>query len=263
MLNFCKFVPVLAIALIFFGTSVQGQIDQFRTVSIASPTAASLGKYVDYPVNYHTGVPDISFPIYTVKEGPLELPISLSYHAGGLKVMEHASWVGAGFALNAGGMITRTVRGFPDEIARYEGKSYLNQKGYFNYLYVSNGETATLDYLRFMENRLDGEPDLFFFNFNGYSGKFYFRPDGTPMLLPASDIRITPQFCTGGSPTGCSSSQGYLYGWIITTTDGVKYYLSNVYSQHGNVRCHNVFQLVFIQNRISRWKVPYRSFLYV
>jgi len=46
-----------------------------------SPTAASLGKYSDIPVSYHTGVPNISVPLYTVTEGDLQLPISLSYHA--------------------------------------------------------------------------------------------------------------------------------------------------------------------------------------
>lgn len=234
MLNFWKFVPLLAIALAFVVLPVQGQVDAFTTVSIAAPTAASLGKYVDYPVNYHTGVPEISFPIYTIKEGTLELPISLSYHASGLKVMEYSSWLGAGFALNAGGMITRAVRGFPDEIARSDGKSYLNQKGYYNYLYAPNVTSPTLDYLGFMEARRDGEPDLFFFNFNGYSGKFYFRADGTPVLVPASDIRIAPQFCTGGSPTGCNSSQGYLYGWVVTTPDGVKYYFGKTASDGFN-----------------------------
>ena len=75
-------------------------------VSIASPTAASLGKYGDFPVSYNTGLPQISIPIYTVKAGSLSLPISLSYHASGLKVQEQASWVGAGWALNAGGCRT-------------------------------------------------------------------------------------------------------------------------------------------------------------
>src|ERR1700759_691037 len=78
-------------------------------VSIASPTAASLGKFGDIPVSYHTGIPDISIPIYTVQAGSLKLPIVMSYHAGGVKVQEPAGWVGAGWALNAGGVITRTV----------------------------------------------------------------------------------------------------------------------------------------------------------
>src|SRR5580698_7637476 len=78
----------------------QDTTNTIGNVSIASPTAASLGKYGDFPVSYNTGLPQISIPIYTVKAGSLSLPISLSYHASGLKVQEEASWVGAGWSLN-------------------------------------------------------------------------------------------------------------------------------------------------------------------
>ena len=65
-------------------------------VTISSPTAASLGKFGDIPVSYHTGIPHIDIPIYTVESGSIKLPIGLSYHAAGLKVQDNAGWVGAG-----------------------------------------------------------------------------------------------------------------------------------------------------------------------
>ena len=65
-----------------------------QDVVINPPNAASLGKYGEIPVSYHTGIPDVSVPIYTLKEGPLHLPVSLSYHSQGVKVSETASWVG-------------------------------------------------------------------------------------------------------------------------------------------------------------------------
>lgn len=62
-----------------------------RDVVPVSPNAAALGKYSDIPIDLSTGVPNISVPIYTVQEGPLSVPLSLSYHASGVKVNEVAS----------------------------------------------------------------------------------------------------------------------------------------------------------------------------
>lgn len=57
-------------------------------------------------MSYYTGVPNISVPLYSIKGRELELPVELNYHAGGVRVEEIASWVGIGWSLNAGGVIT-------------------------------------------------------------------------------------------------------------------------------------------------------------
>ncbi len=85
-------------------------------IGVPSPTAASLGKFGDIPVNLYTGTPNIEIPLYTVHGRTLQLPITLRYHASGIKVEEIAGWVGLGWALDAGGVITRTVKGLPDDI---------------------------------------------------------------------------------------------------------------------------------------------------
>jgi YD repeat-containing protein len=249
MKNICLTLIVLSSA------SAMGQASETirpQNIKIASPNAASLGKVADIPIGYHTGTPNIDIPIYTLHEGPLQMPISVSYHASGLKVMEQASWVGAGWSLSAGGMITRSVRGMPDEVLSSSGSptpiSYLNNKGYSDYLWVDapSGEYSpqivpsnpatnapqVLAYNEFSAGRRDGEADMFNFNFNGYSGKFYFRPDNSVALAPQQDIKITPLFCPGG--TACSTTNEYLYGWIVTTPDGVRYYFGKVLAQAAN-----------------------------
>lgn len=200
----------------------------YNQVSIASPTAASLGKFTDVPVSYHTGIPDISVPLYTVKEGALTLPISLSYHAGGIKVLEPASWVGMNWALNAGGVITRSVMGAPDERGTTNAKhTHFTDYGYSNYLTIggvragNSSQPGPYDY-GFSTNIYDGEPDLFFFNFNGYSGKFYFSDDRMPVVVDGQDIKIEYYYPHPGSSGGLGA--GNIQGFILTVPTGDRYY---------------------------------------
>src|SRR5580693_7108656 len=79
-----------------------------------SPNAASLMKFSDVPVSPYTGTADITVPIYTIQAKGISVPVSLSYHTGGIRLKEEASWVGLGWALNAGGMISRTIMGHDD-----------------------------------------------------------------------------------------------------------------------------------------------------
>ena len=80
-----------------------------------SPQAQAFMRYGEIPVDYSTGIPNISIPLYTIKGKKLELPISISYHASGIKVNDVASEVGLGWVLNCGGIVTRSVFGIEDE----------------------------------------------------------------------------------------------------------------------------------------------------
>jgi hypothetical protein len=80
-----------------------------------SPVTAAFTRYGDIPVDLSTGVPAISVPVYTLSSHGINVPISLSYHASGIKVRDIASPVGLGWTLNAGGIIARSVFGQADE----------------------------------------------------------------------------------------------------------------------------------------------------
>lgn len=217
-MHFPKKSLLFLLSLFLLASTTHGQDNPYDEIAISSPNAASLAKYADIPVNKHTGIPSISIPIYAAQEGPLKLPISLSYHASGLKVMEPASWIGAGWSLNAGGVITRSVRGAPDErltsSVQNQEYGYFSNFGYPSYYYKSTGDQ---DWSAFANGYKDGEPDLYFFNFNGVTGKFYFREDRTPVLLPEQDLHIEPVYCDPACDESISS-------WVITTPDGTKYY---------------------------------------
>ena len=94
--KYTKPVFIFLFGILILPSILRGQAKDTRTgdVTLPNPTASSFGKYGDIPVSHFTGVPNISIPIYTLQEGKLTLPISLSYHASGVKMAELASWVG-------------------------------------------------------------------------------------------------------------------------------------------------------------------------
>lgn len=161
-----------------------------------SPEAASLAKNINIPVSYSSGTPQISIPFYTVRSGQMELPVSLSYNASGIRVDEVATWVGLGWNLNAGGQITRTVRGSADERPFY---GYMNVPANRKVKYVNiahcrcvngSGETWAIEN-DIINYQLDLEPDQFSFSVLDYSGDFYFNQDsGKYILVPYQNIHI-------------------------------------------------------------------------
>src|SRR5262245_2688761 len=83
----------------FISPAIAQTVSKVMRPTVPSPTAASLGKFGDVPVSYFTGIPQISIPLFTAKGRTLELPVSLSYHASGIKLEEIGGWVGMGWSL--------------------------------------------------------------------------------------------------------------------------------------------------------------------
>lgn len=179
-------------------------------VTIPSPTAASLGRFGDVPVSLYSGVPDVTIPIFAVQGRTLQLPITLKYQGGGTRVEEIGGWAGIGMALEAGGVVTRSVRGIPDDKAAgyfNTGSVFLTDANWFT------PSTSLIDNLR--NGTVDGEPDQFFFSFAGISGQFALGPVSGGGVqyrsIPYRKLRIVPTFGDGIS------------GWTITTEDGTRY----------------------------------------
>ena len=136
-----------------------------------SPEAYSMMQYEEIPVSLYTGIPDISVPLYNIRSNDWTLPIALSYHASGIKISQEASWVGLGWNLQAGGMISRSIRG-KDDLNQFLTDTNPvpdadNIPNIFLSFHAINGN------ILIPEMNKDVEPDVFFYNFAGYSGKFY------------------------------------------------------------------------------------------
>ncbi len=82
--------------------------------TVQSPDVAAFQKVTQIPVSHYTGRANITIPIYEIKTGNMTVPISITYNTSGVKVSDMPSNVGSNWALNAGGVVTRTVKGIDD-----------------------------------------------------------------------------------------------------------------------------------------------------
>lgn len=177
-----------------------------------SPTAAALGQYGEIEVGHYTGTPNIQVPLYTISQNGFDFNLGLSYQTVGLRYLDEASNVGLGWSLNVSGVITRSVKYVED---------FMPGQGYYQ---VPPGSTSPTR---------DLEPDIFYYNVNGKSGKFIIVYSATKgyevkFLKKEEDIRIE-----------LDANQNF----ILTTNDGVRYEffkkeITNVTSPLGNSRDH-------------------------
>lgn len=137
-----------------------------------------------------SGSTSIGIPLFSaVANNGAGVPVSISYGTSGIKVGQVATPVGLGWNLNAGGTITRIIRGIPDEYA-----------GMVN-------DPASLDYTKLdevMKGIADSEKDLFYVSFPGGGGRFIFEGDFNDYFTEtvwchptASDLQACQTACNG------------------------------------------------------------------
>ena len=206
----------------------------------SSPNAASLGKSFDYPVNMSTGVPSIEIPLFTIKSGNISLPITLKYHASGIRVDELASWVGMGWSLDAGGVVNRRVNGTDDFYpyvndnlnSTYLNPDYTPYSDYFTSItdaiespglanYIS---THPFEYERFIgripNSKIDGESDEYIYSTPVNGGKFFYNQQQSKFQLDKINgwkIVGTPDL----NPN--NAFQVGIGNWDILSNTGVQY----------------------------------------
>jgi hypothetical protein len=172
-----------------------------------TPQAAAFARYGEYPVNMATGVPQIDIPLYEINTGDISIPISISYHASGIKVEDVATPVGLGWVLNTGGVITRAIYGSADD------------QGYTN-----NTVKSVQDLREFLKKNTDvavwksffgslipknTQSDRYIYNFNGKTGVFRYNSLNSEIItVPYAPLKI----------------EATANGFKIKDTDGLVYY---------------------------------------
>ncbi len=251
-----SFSILVLIIHVFVSTNIVCQNEIIEEISnITNPEVSSFIKFIDHPVNYFTGNPDISIPIYTINDGEINIPITLRYNASGIKVNEEASWVGLGWNLDVAGVITQIPVGKPDnnQFLTYNPDNPIWPQDTMITYYREKSDKADLscwednDCQNHMFDAENGDlmPDVYCYSFMGYSGKFVIDPQTKEIFLlkKESNIDFKRKFINGN------------YVWIVTTEDGKKfifdrrisstdlnnnvlsytYYLTKIYYNNGSV----------------------------
>ena len=164
----------------------------------------------------YTGAMTFSLPLMTYSDPDFTIPVSLEYSFDGYKPGQHSGTVGYGWYLDCGGVITREVRGIPDEGDLEGANNYdcmvfgWRQAGsYRDSLLLKSGDFYSIrrfqsehvspdrvipmmtSYDTFSDTPMlagkygndyrlyDSAPDVYHFRFLGHSGDFMMMPDGT------------------------------------------------------------------------------------
>lgn len=158
-----KKIPILlsvAIAHLYFAQNLE------KGFSKPEASVASLSTYVNTPVSYATGIPNISFPVTSLPthSKDVNINIALSYHPGNMFSDDRASEAGLGWTvLGSNAVISREIIAGTDE--RFSNASLGN----------------------YSKNPFD---DIYYYNFGGQSGKFRFVRDTVNNTFEI--IKLTP-----------------------------------------------------------------------
>lgn len=160
-------------------------------------------KYGEVSPTLYTGTINLSIPFYTYKDNDFEIPVSFSYASNGCHPNDRAGALGVGWMLDAGGCISREIRGVPDDetglldFGNISGDTYTALG--FSYLGEAEfslddeslyavGPTGPVNaqcvyYGNSTFDFFDAEPDVYHFNFGGYSGSFILDMEGNAVVF--------------------------------------------------------------------------------
>ncbi|MDN3693308.1 hypothetical protein QWZ06_13945 [Chryseobacterium tructae] len=173
-----------------------------------SPNAYNLYKVKDVEIDKMAGTANFSIPIFEISQDGVNVPISLSYNTGGIKVDERAGSAGLGWALNIPFDVTKQVHGYDDD----NKLLYLPDKKYFipstnpdafpsfNYSYINlSSYTGFMQHYNFItalfENSqtgqvYDNQPDMYHYKLGSLFGRFFRDSEFKPRLIPYQPIQV-------------------------------------------------------------------------
>lgn len=195
---------VLIISLMLFVYSAYGQnAELFNYSGNITPSVETyqMERHGQDFLPSNSGAVQFNIPLYVYKDEDFNLPITLNYAYDGYRPSVGSGTVGLGWALSCGGFVTREVRGIPDE----EFNNDDSTEGYYHYVsesFYNNEDVCVVSgrlrcptpyqgeleeimeanvfsdvplYAKKVSStqyapfKYDTNPDIFRFDFNGYS----------------------------------------------------------------------------------------------
>ena len=204
--------------------------------SVYSPQVEAMMRYDNSSVNLNTGTVSITVPLVEFDDPDFDLDVSITYSSDGFKPLQPDNFVGMGWRLNCGGVITREVHGIPDEfinittdggfvgcykISDLKGfrmgtpadASFMNKllntgrlDGLFQHAYIEEG---TRKIVVRKDGNTEMSPDLYHFSFGNHSGQFMYDLDGTLKVVSNGGGQYLVEFY--GDAIHIITDDGYRY----------------------------------------------------
>jgi len=173
---------------VFLGTDcLSGQNVNFVP---SSPQSFQFTKERSVSEDEHTGKLNINIPLLSLLSNKLSAGVGLNYSGAGVKVDDLPNDTGMTWMIEAGGIISRTVNGLPDENAGER----LN-KTYDEIIQTTLSDCAADDIIRkvcYQPTVIDSERDIFHIKVNNISASFYFDENFNPKFIKNdSQVKIT------------------------------------------------------------------------
>jgi YD repeat-containing protein len=228
---------ILTIVILSFNNSAANAQTQYPEPVVnqsyvpSGPEAQSMQDYGNNPTALYEGLPAISIPIYQVKCGSLSMPISLAYNYNGLYPLQDASWVGLGWNLIAGGVISRIIGGYADS-SQNSGYNY----GQYN---ITDTLFTTYNYNNFLQNAYNNNlsyahksydliPDIFDCETDVFSDKFFWYNSKAYQLN--YDKQLSVSWPTQSGSINITSADGTVYTFGAKDTTTYNVYGGSIYA---------------------------------